>query len=112
MTGVPSHPTRKPECGKAPSIVFQPRVKSGKGTRSQRKASTASSSACRPVPPNPVRETAAKKSKEERGALLFTAKASHSQGTTKDKSRELKAPLPGFIDQKTCDDESTEPPRG
>lgn len=34
-----------------------------------------------------------------------------SQGTTTNKGRELKALLPGFIYQKPCDDEGTEPTR-
>lgn len=77
MTGVPSHCIREAECRKAPSIIVQPQEKSGKGTRRQLKPCIAwliymqDSS-----PKSSVWESAAKKSKVERGALLFKAKAS------------------------------------
>lgn len=72
MTGVPSRPTRKPECGKAPSIIFQPRAKSGKGTRSQLKASTAGSSTCRPVPSNRLCGKRLPRRAKWRGELCFS----------------------------------------
>lgn len=46
------------------------------------------------------------------GSSAFQSKglpSTRSQGTTKNKGRELKAPLPSFIYQKPCDDEGTVP---
>lgn len=74
---MPANRTRKAECGNASSILFQPQVRLGKGTSPQLKPCTAwliyMQASSRK---SSVWETAAKKSKVERGALLFIAKAS------------------------------------